>query len=100
MERRNGKRTHEVPLERRPAMDEEVSEAEASAMRSVATFLDRERANRRSARRTWYSLLGLVVGVGALHAMTLAGWLPPEGRDVIASASAVGAVGLGVLAQR
>ena len=81
-------------------MDEEVSEAEASAMRSVATFLDRERANRRSARRTWYSLLGLVVGVGALHAMTLAGWLPPEGRDVIASASAVGAVGLGVLAQR
>ena len=34
-------------------MDEDVSDAEASAMRSVATFLDRERAQRRSARRTW-----------------------------------------------
>jgi hypothetical protein len=83
-----------------PTMDDEMSDAEGNAMRSVATFLDRERANRRSARRTWYSLLGLLVGVGALHAMTLAGWLPPEGRDVIASASAVGAVGFGVLAQR
>ncbi len=81
-------------------IDEQTSDAEGNAMRSVATFLDRERANRQSARRTWYSLLGLLVGVGALHAMTLAGWLPPEGRDVIASASAVGAVGLGVLAQR
>lgn len=78
-------------------MDEDVPEAEASAMRSVATFLDRERAQRRSARRTWFGLLGLLAGVGALHAMTVAGWLPPEGRDVIASASAVG---LGVLAQR
>lgn len=78
-------------------MDEEVSEAEANAMRSVATFLDRERAKRRSVRRTWIGLLGLLVGVGVLHAMTIAGWLPPEGRDVIASASAVG---LGVLAQR
>ena len=77
-------------------MDEDLSEAE-SAMRSVATFLDRERSRRRSARRTWFGLLGLIVGVGALHAMTVAGWLPPEGRDVIASASAVG---LGVLAQR
>lgn len=78
-------------------MDEDLSEAEASAMRSVATFLDRERARRRSVRRTWVGLLGLLAGVGVLHAMTLAGWLPPEGRDVIASASAVG---LGVLAQR
>ena len=78
-------------------MDEDPSEAEASAMRSVATFLDRERAKRRSVRRTWIGLLGLLVGVGVLHAMTIAGWLPPEGRDVIASASAVG---LGVLAQR
>lgn len=78
-------------------MDEDVLEAEASAMRSVATFLDRERAKRRSVRRTWIGLLGLLAGVGVLHAMTLAGWLPPEGRDVIASASAVG---LGVLAQR
>ena len=77
-------------------MDQDSSEAE-SAMRSVATFLDRERSRRRSARRTWFGLLGLIVGVGALHAMTVAGWLPPEGRDVIASASAVG---LGVLAQR
>jgi hypothetical protein len=67
-----------------------------SAMRSVATFLDSERARRKSARRTWFGLLGLLVGVGALHGMTLAGWLPPEGRDVIASASAVG---LGLLAQ-
>ena len=41
-------------------MDEDVSEAEASAMRSVATFLDRERAQRRSARRTWFGLLGLL----------------------------------------
>jgi hypothetical protein len=78
-------------------MDEEVPDAEATAMRLVVTFLDRERAQRRSARRTWFGLLGLLAGVGALHAMTLAGWLPPEGRDVIASASAVG---LGVLAQR
>jgi hypothetical protein len=78
-------------------VDEDGSEAEANAMRSVATFLDRERAKRRSVRRTWIGLLGLLVGVGALHAMTIAGWLPPEGRDVIASASAVG---LGVLAQR
>lgn len=78
-------------------MDEDVSDAEANAMRSVATFLDSERAKRRRARRTWFGLLGLLAGVGFLHAMTLAGWLPPEGRDVIASASAVG---LGVLAQR
>ena len=78
-------------------MDEAVSEAEEKAMRSVATFLDRERARRRSARRTWFGLLGLLAGVGVLHAMTVAGWLPPEGRDVIVSASAVG---LGVLAQR
>ncbi len=78
-------------------MDEEVSDDGASAMRSVATFLDRERAQRRSARRTWFGLLGLLAGVGVLHGMTLAGWLPPAGRDVIASASAVG---LGLLAQR
>jgi hypothetical protein len=78
-------------------VDEAVSEAEEKAMRSVATFLDRERARRRSARRTWFGLLGLLAGVGVLHAMTVAGWLPPEGRDVIVSASAVG---LGVLAQR
>jgi hypothetical protein len=78
-------------------LDEDLSGAEASAMRSVATFLDSERAKRRSARRTWFGLLGLLAGVGVLHAMTLAGWLPPEGRDLIASASAVG---LGVLAQR
>ena len=78
-------------------MDEAVSEAEEKAMRSVATFLDRERARRRSSRRTWFGLLGLLAGVGVLHAMTVAGWLPPEGRDVIVSASAVG---LGVLAQR
>jgi hypothetical protein len=78
-------------------LDEDLSDAEASAMRSVGTFLDSERAKRRSARRTWFGLLGLLAGVGVLHAMTLAGWLPPEGRDVIASASAVG---LGVLAQR
>jgi len=78
-------------------MDEDVSDAEVKAMRSVATFLDGERAKRRSARRTWFGLLALLAGVGVLHAMTLAGWLPPEGRDVIASASAVG---LGVLAQR
>lgn len=78
-------------------MDEGVSDAEVSAMRSVATFLDSERAKRRNARRTWLGLLGLLAGVGVLHAMTVAGWLPPEGRDVIASASAVG---LGILAQR
>jgi hypothetical protein len=78
-------------------MDEEVSDDGASAMRSVARFLDRERAQRRSARRTWFGLLGLLAGVGVLHGLTLAGWLPPAGRDVIASASAVG---LGILAQR
>jgi hypothetical protein len=78
-------------------MDEDVSNAEENAMRSVATFLDRERAKRRSARRTWIGMLSLLAGVGALHGMTLAGWLPPEGRDVIASASAVG---IGFLAQR
>jgi len=78
-------------------MDEGVSDAEANAMRSVATFLASERSKRRSARRTWVGLLGLLAGVGVLHAMTVAGWLPPEGRDVIASASAVG---FGVLAQR
>jgi hypothetical protein len=97
MERRNGRMNRKVLPERRPTVDEDVSEAEANAMRSVATFLDRERANRRSVRRTWIGLLGLLVGVGVLHAMTVAGWLPPEGRDVIASASALG---LGVLAQR
>jgi hypothetical protein len=66
------------------------------AMHSVATFLDGERAKRRSAKRTWVGLLGLLVGVGALHGLTLAGVLPPEGRDLIASASAVG---LGLLSQ-
>ena len=69
-------------------------------MRTVTTFLDGERARRRSARRTWLGLVGLLAGVGLLHGLTLAGWLPPEGRDIIASTSAVGAVGLGVLAQR
>jgi hypothetical protein len=80
-------------------VDEEVletSEEGARAMRSVATFLDGERTRRRSARRTWLGLLGLLAGVGGLHALTLAGVLPPEGRDLIASASAVG---LGLLAQ-
>jgi hypothetical protein len=77
-------------------MDEDMSDAEASAMRSVATFLDSERAKRRTARRTWVGLLGLLAGVGVLHAMTAAGWLPPEGREVITAS----AVGLGVLAQR
>jgi hypothetical protein len=77
-------------------VNEDVSDAEASAMRSVATFLDRERAKRRSARRTWIGFLGLLVGAGVLHAMTVAGWLPPEGRNVIVSASAAS---LGVLAQ-
>jgi fatty acid desaturase len=80
-------------------VDEEVSETSETgegAMRSVATFLDRESARRKSARRTWFGLLALVAGVGALHAMTVLGWLPPEGRDIIASASAVG---LGLLAQ-
>ncbi len=78
-------------------MDEDMSDDGENAMRSVATFLDRERAQRRSARRTWIGLLGLLAGVGVLHGMTLAGWLAPVGRDVIASASAVG---LGILAQR
>jgi hypothetical protein len=78
-------------------MDEDMLDDGENAMRSVATFLDRERAQRRSARRTWIGLLGLLAAVGALHGMTLAGWLPPVGRDVIASA---GAVGLGILAQR
>jgi hypothetical protein len=85
--------------ERRPAVDEEVcdtSETGEGAMRSVATFLDRERARQKSARRTWIGLIGLVAGIGVLHALTVVGWLPPEGRDVIASASAVG---LGLLAQ-
>ncbi len=81
-------------------MDEEVlqpSEEEArDAMRSVATFLDSERAKRRSAKRTWVGLLGLLAGVGVLHGMTLAGVLPPEGRDVLVASSAVG---LGVLSQ-
>jgi hypothetical protein len=80
-------------------MDEEVldtSDDGVSAMRSVATFLDREHSRRRSARRTWFGILGLVAGIGVLHGLTLAGVLPPEGRDVIASASAVG---LGLLAQ-
>jgi hypothetical protein len=93
-----------VQKQRRPAMqDEGVLEAsDASqdgareAMRSVATFLDSERAKRRSAKRTWVGLLGLLVGIGALHGLTLAGLLPPEGRDLIASASAVG---LGLLSQ-
>ena len=66
------------------------------AMHSVATFLDGERAKRRSAKRTWVGLLGLLAGIGALHGLTLAGILPPEGRDLIASASAVG---LGLLSQ-
>jgi hypothetical protein len=78
-------------------MDEELSDAEERAMRSVATFLDGERAKRRSAGRTWIGLLGLLAGVGILHGMTLAGWLAPAGRDAIASASVVG---LGLLAQR
>jgi hypothetical protein len=66
------------------------------AMRTVATFLDSERARRRSAKRTWIGLLGLVAGIAALHGLTVAGLLPPEGRDLIASASAVG---LGLIAQ-
>jgi hypothetical protein len=70
------------------------------AMRTVTTFLDGERARRRKARRTWLGLVGLIAGVGLLHGLTLVGWLPPEGRDIIASTSAVGAVGLGVLAKR
>jgi hypothetical protein len=69
------------------------------AMRTVTTFLDAERARRRAARRTWLGMVGLIVGVGVLHGLTLAGWLPPEGRDIIASTGAVGAVGLGVLAK-
>jgi hypothetical protein len=68
-------------------------------MRTVTTFLDGERARRRNAKRTWLGMLGLVVGVGVLHGLTLAGWLPPEGRDILASTGAVGAVGLGVLAR-
>jgi hypothetical protein len=44
-------------------------------------------------------MVGLVAGVGLLHGLTLAGWLPPEGRDIIASTGAVGAVGFGVLAK-
>jgi hypothetical protein len=83
-------------------MEEEViatSEEGETAMHSVTTFLAGERARRRTARRTWLGMLGLVVGVGVLHGLTLAGWLPPEGRDIIASTGAVGAVGLGVLAR-
>jgi hypothetical protein len=80
-------------------MDEQEatpSDADPKAMRKVATFLDRERSRRRHARRTWFGLLGLIAGVGMLHTLTLAGVLPPEGRDIIASASAVG---LGIVAQ-
>jgi hypothetical protein len=77
-------------------MDEDQSEQGANAMRSVATFLDGERKKRRSARRTWFGMLGLLVGVGVLHGLTVAGWLPPEGRDILASASAVG---LGLVAE-
>jgi hypothetical protein len=89
-------------FERRPAMEEDsalMSEGADSAMRTVTTFLAGERARRRSARRTWLGMVGLVVGVGLLHGLTLAGWLPPEGRDIIASTGAVGAVGFGVLAK-
>jgi hypothetical protein len=68
-------------------------------MSSVNTFLAGEHARRRSARRTWVGMLGLLAGVGLLHGLTLAGWLPPEGRDIIASTGAVGAVGLGVLSK-
>jgi hypothetical protein len=77
-------------------MDDEVSDPGASAMRTVTTFLDAERARRKSARRTWIGLLGLIAGVGLLHGLTLAGVLPAEGRDILASA---GAVGLGLVAQ-
>jgi hypothetical protein len=83
-------------------MEDEISAASdesESAMRTVTSFLDGERARRRTARRTWFGMLGLVVGVGVLHGLTLAGWLPPEGRDILASTGAVGAVGLGVLAR-
>ncbi len=83
-------------------MEEEISVASddgESAMRTVTSFLDGERARRRSARRTWFGMIALVVGVGVLHGLTLAGWLPPEGRDILASTGAVGAVGLGVLAR-
>jgi hypothetical protein len=80
-------------------MEEDLSavpDGGESAMRSVTTFLDRERARRRSARRTWLGLLGLLGVVGLLHGLTVAGWIPPEGRDILASASAVG---FGLLAQ-
>ncbi|HEX3772748.1 MAG TPA: hypothetical protein VHV30_17835 [Polyangiaceae bacterium] len=87
-------------------MEEEVavrSERDAiageSAMRTVDTFLAGEQARRRSALRTWMGMLGLLAGVGVLHGLTLAGWLPPEGRDILASTGAVGAVGLGVLSK-
>jgi hypothetical protein len=75
------------------------SDGGESAMSSVNTFLAGEQARRRNARRTWLGMLGLLAGVGLLHGLTLAGWLPPEGRDIIASTGAVGAVGLGVLSK-
>jgi hypothetical protein len=83
----------------KPMVEEafDPSESPEGAMQKVTTFLDGERARRRSARRTWLGLLGLLAAVGALHGMTVAGWLSAEGRDLIASA---GAVGFGILAQQ
>jgi len=76
--------------------DTVTSEGGDNAMRTVTTFLDGERARRRSARRTWLGMVGLLAGVGLLHGLTLAGLLAPEGRDIIASTSAVG---LGLISQ-
>jgi hypothetical protein len=78
-------------------MDENESDQEARAMRSVATFLDSEREKRRTVRRTWIALVGLVAGAGLLHGLTAAGQLPPEGREVVMASA--GAVGLGLIAR-
>jgi len=80
-------------------MDEEVRDPGADqdqAMQSVTMFLDAERARQKSARRTWVGMFALVAEVGFLHAMTMAGVLPAEGRDLLAAS---GAVGLGLVSQ-